>query len=135
MKNSNIYRVMTLLVLVFIILCTSCKKEPEQNIPDTKFLESLIRSGIDTDGDGYICSCEAESVESLDLEADSITDLSGIEMFINLKSLNCSSNRLGVIDVTNLSALTYLNCSDNKLSRLDVSHNPLLLLWNVITTT
>ncbi len=47
-----------LLPLALIILFTQCEKEPEPvNIPDDAFLNALIEEGVDTNGDGEICSC------------------------------------------------------------------------------
>ena len=55
-----------------------------------------------------------------------ISDLTGIEAFINLTEFSCYGNQLTNIDLTQNTALTYLNCEDNQLTILDLSHNSVL---------
>ena len=62
-----------------------------------------------------------ENVISLDVSEESLSDLSGIEYFINLISLDCKKNNLTSLDVSNLTKLTALTCNDNQLASLDVS--------------
>ena len=116
-----------LLLLVSAVLFIQCEKEvPHIKIPDNHFQNALIEAGIDTDGDGQISHMEAEAVTSLRVSGDSITDLTGIEKFINLDTLICSSNRLTSLDVSQINSLVYLGCSHNDLTSLDVSNNTLL---------
>lgn len=58
---------------------------------------------------------------SLDIRLKQLTDLSGIEYFNGLTSLDCSHNLLTSLDVSGLTQLTSLNCSGNDLTSLDVS--------------
>ena len=70
-----------LLPLALIVLFTQCEKDepnPQVTIPDNNFLNALIELGIDTDGDGQISHVEAEVVISLDVDEDSISDMTGI---------------------------------------------------------
>lgn len=62
-----------------------------------------------------------ENVTSLDVSEKSLSDLSGIEYFVNLISLDCKKNNLTSLDVSNLTKLTALTCNDNQLASLDVS--------------
>lgn len=62
-----------------------------------------------------------ENVTSLDVSEKNLSDLSGIEYFINLISLDCKKNNLTSLDVSNLTKLTALTCNDNQLASLDVS--------------
>ena len=96
------------LPLALTLLFTQCDKvEPVDtvDIPDDAFLTALIELGVDTNGDGIISPAEVEAITSLDVSGDfldkgSISDMTGIEAFINLDILNCSYNQLTSLDNT-----------------------------------
>jgi len=96
------------------------------NIPDTNFKNTLIEKGIDINGDGEISYTEAQDVTYLEMQSRNITDLTGIEAFINLNTFDCSFNYFGSIDVSGMAGLVYLDCSESMLTSLDVTQNPLL---------
>jgi hypothetical protein len=56
-------------------------------------------------------------------ESVGITNMKGIEAFINLDTLNCSCNELSSLDVSYLLDLRYLGCGSNQLTSLDLSNN------------
>ena len=58
----------------------------------------------------------------------SIEDITGIELFFALTSLNCSGNQLTNLDIFLNTALEYLVCDSNQLTALDVSNNTALEL-------
>lgn len=62
-----------------------------------------------------------EKVTSLTVSDKGLSDLSGIEYFVNLISLDCQKNQLTSLDVSNLTKLTVLTCNENQLTKLDVS--------------
>ena len=115
-----------LVPFVFVILFTQCEKEPEPepivDIRDVNFLQALVDSGIDTDGNGLISSAEAAKVTSLDVSNYDISDLQGIENFTFLEILDCSGNMLTSLDVCKNLALIDLHCSMNQLTNLNVSN-------------
>jgi hypothetical protein len=143
-----------MLFLLVILLCAGCKKEDpyarneprtEVKIPDPAFLAALIGLGVDTNGDREICPCEAEQIIHLDVGRRGISDMTGIEAFVSLKTLNCyenyltsldisknkdldslfcDQNNLASLDVSNQIELKVLDCSENQLTTLDVSNNP-----------
>jgi Leucine-rich repeat (LRR) protein len=116
-----------LLPLALIVLFTQCEKEPDHvSITDDAFLNALIEEGVDTNGDGIISLAEAEAVISLDVYRENISDLTGIELFVNLEALFCSRNQLTSLNVSNNTALTRLWCGWNQLTSLDVSNNTAL---------
>ena len=58
----------------------------------------------------------------LSLNNKGLTDLSGIEYFTKLTSLECSRNNFTKLDLNKLTGLTSLNCSENEnLTELNVS--------------
>jgi N-acetylneuraminic acid mutarotase len=95
-------------------------------IPDTAFLYALIEEGVDTNEDSLISYAEAEAILSLDVRESGISDMTGMEAFINLDSLICSENQIDSLDVSNNTALKLLDCSVNQLASLDVSENAAL---------
>ena len=120
-----------LLMLIIEILC-QCKKEPEpepepeHTFYDGHFLNELIKIGVDADGDRIISAAEAEAITFLDLSGDSISDMRGIELFVNLHTLVCDNNLIRSLDVSNNTELIYLNCENNRLTTLNVSMNTAL---------
>lgn len=76
---------------------------------------------VDANSNNQIEESEALDVSFLDINNCSISSLSGIRFFTNLILLNCESNLLTELDVSNLNNLTSLNCSNNQLSNLNVN--------------
>jgi len=113
-----------LLIFASAILFMQCEKEdPYVKITDNNFLNALIELGIDTNGDGQISQSEAEVVKSLDVGQNSISDMTGIEKFVSLETLECDRNQLTSLDVSNNVSLRFLYCGSNRLTTLDVSGN------------
>lgn len=102
------------------------------NIPDLNFLNALINSGVDTNGNLEIDSLEASNISLLNLRKENISDLTGIEAFINLDSLDCSYNDLTSIDLSKNDHLKYLDVSINKLNSIDISNCTNLLSFIAI---
>ncbi|MFW0737496.1 T9SS type A sorting domain-containing protein [Flavobacterium sp. T12S277] len=93
-------------------------------IPDSNFEDKLIALEIDKDGkNGKVATASVSKVTSLDISNSSISDISGIEDFIALTSLNCGYNTISSINVKNNEALLGLNLFENKLTSLDVTKN------------
>ena len=67
------------------------------------------------------------AVTKLNLNGKGLTDLSDIEWFTGLTTLNCLKNSLTELDVSNCTALEQLGCHSNQLSTLDVSANTALI--------
>ncbi len=121
-----VFRVLQITLIATVL--SQCKKETESiNIKDNNFLTALIELGIDKNGDGIITTVEAAEVTSLDVSNRNISDLKGIEAFVNLEWLLCNENRLTRLDVSKNPALKELQCGANLLTYLDLSNNPALL--------
>ena len=93
---------------------------PNVIILDPVFEQFLIISGIDTDAtiNGQISNVDAEAVTNLDVSNRGITDLTGIEGFINLTFLNCSTNNLQNLNLSQNTALTEVNCQNTNLNNI-----------------
>jgi Leucine-rich repeat (LRR) protein len=125
--NSFLKILIPLLALTSILTrCEILEPEPDVKIPDEAFLNALIDLGIDTNGDGAISPSEAEEIPHIDVSDRGISDMTGIEAFIDLQRLLCWKNQLTGLDVSQNTALTDLYCAQNQLTSLDVSNNTAL---------
>ena len=90
-------------------------------IPDANFKAALVgNASINSNMDGEIQVSEASVFNgAINVSQLNITDLTGIEAFVLLDSLDCSLNKIAGLDVSANIALTYLNCSGNKDSWQD----------------
>ncbi|MEE4247003.1 MAG: leucine-rich repeat domain-containing protein [Kangiellaceae bacterium] len=107
------------IALSLFILISSSAIAQNITIPDANFKAFLV-SNYDTSGDGEISQAEAEVVTGRMVCSNlGIADLTGIQYFLNITELNCSSNQLTALpNISNLSHLQILNCSYNQLNQL-----------------
>ena len=101
---------------------------PTTYVPDNNFESYLEINGM---GDGIwlndsVSTANINTATYLNVNNQSIADLTGIEDFTTLTTLNCSGNQLSSLDVSQNTALTYLDCESNQLTSLDVSQNTAL---------
>jgi Leucine-rich repeat (LRR) protein len=100
----------------------------ETYVPDNNFETRLITLGYDAlPLDNYVLTSEIDALTSLDVSGEGITDLTGIEDFVALETLNCSDNVLTDLDIKKNIALTDINCSNNNLLNIDFSKNLALI--------
>lgn len=97
----------------------------EKNFPDANFRRCVGSSIIDKDGDGYLRTEEQEAVKSINVNSFNIADLTGIKVFTNLEELDCGSNQIATLGVSENTALKTLNCSHNKLTALNLNNKGL----------
>ena len=95
-------------------------------VPDDNFEQALIDKGYDVVLDNYVSTSNINTITSLSVSRLKIADLTGIEDFVSLMSLNCSENQLTNLVVSENTALTGLYCYENQLTSLDVSTNTAL---------
>ena len=99
------------------------------HFPDDHFI-AYVELRCDKDGDGTLSQAELDGVTELYVDHAKIKDLTGIELFPNLKKLDCKNNNLTCLDVSQNTNLTVLYCESNQLTSLDVSNNPALTYLN-----
>ena len=93
-------------------------------IPDVNFEKKLIALGIDRDDvNGKVLTSNISSLTTLNIYGSSIADLTGIQDFIALKTLDCSDNQITTLNLSKNVKLTDLRCGQNKLTTLDISNN------------
>lgn len=100
------------------------------NIPDANFKAKLLQASpsiqiakstaglwikVDANNDGEIQITEATQVAALYVNFSSISSLTGIESFTNLKVLSCYNNTIATLDVSMLPLLQELYCFNNSL--------------------
>jgi Leucine-rich repeat (LRR) protein len=126
-------------------------------IPDPFFEQSLIDIGVDSDGvvNTYILRTDAEAVTDLNIVnplfdsgdfanplivnvTEKVTDLTGIEAFVNITFFNFHSNDIANVDLSSNTELVGVFGNHCGINTIDVSNSPNLLylhLWdNQITS-
>jgi len=93
------------------------------NIPDANFRVALTANdAIDTNMDDLIQITEATNFTGeMDVSNSSITDLTGIEAFVNLTGLKATNNDLGSVDLSANPLLISLDLARTNISNIDVS--------------
>ncbi len=95
----------------------------EKNFPDKNFREILKNENFDDNKDGYLSSDEIKEIGFICIDECGIKDLTGIEYFTELYTLQCQGNLLKSLDVSKNTKLNYLWLDNNKLENLDLSKN------------
>ena len=115
---------------ILILLCLPLMTLAQQPtyVPDDNFEAYLEANGMGNGiaNDDYVTTANINTVTSLDVSYESISDLTGIQDFTALTYLNCRVNQLTSLDVSGATALTSLDCGGNQLTSLDVSQNTAL---------
>jgi len=100
---------------------TANPKESFTTIDDANFEQALIDLEIDDTRDGQVRTSAIDELTSLDVSGKAIENLSGIEAFVALTTLNASDNALEMLDLSKNVNLTELNLAENQLPSLDVT--------------
>jgi Leucine-rich repeat (LRR) protein len=96
-------------------------------VPDDNFEQALIDLGYDSGAlDNYVSTLAISAVTDLPISNENISDLTGIEDFISLETLDVSNNTISHINITANATLVSLNIANNNLTFLDVSPNLVL---------
>ncbi|QTE21612.1 leucine-rich repeat domain-containing protein [Polaribacter cellanae] len=106
---------------------------PQTYIADTNFENYLEFKGLGNgeNNDNSVDTDKIKNVTTLDISDENITDLTGIEAFVNLVTLDASSNSITKIDVSKNVKLEVLNIAQNPTKAIDVSKNTKLTNLNV----
>ena len=110
----------------------------ETTIPDNNFEMALINAGLDNGvPDNKVFTDNINTISSLDITNKNISDLTGINDFTALTTLNVSNNQLTTLDVSTLSLLTFLDAQSNVLTALNVKNgnNTNFILFNAINNS
>jgi hypothetical protein len=91
--------------------------------PYNNFGVPVSYNSIDVNNNGEIEENEAAQIKFLNISWSSISNLTGIEYFINLNYLGCSFNQLSSININNLLYLDYLYIDNNQIINLNLNSN------------
>jgi len=110
MKVKNI-----LLIGIAILTCIASSQAQNVNIPNAIFKAALVGdTSINTNMDNEIQVSEASVFNgAINVSGLGITNLTGIEAFVLLDSLDCSFNAIDTLNLSSNTALRYLDCSNN----------------------
>jgi len=112
--------------LLLILLCLPMIGFGQKTyVPDDNFENYLESNNL---GDGIqlndsINSISIEMLMFLNVSNQNISDLTGIKDFIAIRELNCGSNQLTSLDLSQNIYLDELECSFNQITYLDLSNN------------
>jgi len=112
--------------LLFLLFMSGVCHSQIVNVPDPGFKYNLIMNGVDANNDGNIQLSEALATTTLSLHhlvTDYIEDVTGLEAFVNLTSLEMSGwpSLEGTLDVTMMPNLTELYCGVDYLTQINVA--------------
>ena len=100
------------------------------NIPDANFKNALLTHVpvINTNNDSEIQVSEAVAFTGLmKVTSKNIVDMTGVQAFINMTSLDCQHNPITILPTNGLNGLRELNCSYVSLTSLSLNNLPSLL--------
>lgn len=113
-----------------LMMCSLINQAQNVSIPDPNFKNELVsNSSINTNLDSEISFAEAVAVNGLVVDSANISDLTGIEAFVNISWLDCSYNNLTNLDLTSNSFLEIIFAEGNQIATLDI--NNLVQLTNL----
>lgn len=100
-------------------------------ILDANFEQYLINENIDSDAtiNGQVLTADIENITQVIVTNKNISDLTGIQDFINLIELDAANNQISSIDLSKNTLLEKLFIANNQLSEINLSNN--LKLKNV----
>jgi len=117
----------TIITILTAVVLSQALSAQTTIIPDANFEQALIDLGYDTGTpDGSVPTANISSVTYLQVANKNISDLTGIEDFAALDTLQCQLNLLSSLNMTQNTALTYFTCFNNFLTNIDVSNNTAL---------
>jgi len=117
-----------LLLFLTCFLCLQQTIAQYTQVPDPNFEQALIDLGIDSEGtlDGQFLTTDAENIAYLYINNRNISDLTGVEAFVNLEWLDAFDNNLTSLDLSLIASpnLWTLRISNNNLAEINLSYIP-----------
>ena len=95
------------------------------SIPDANFELYLVQNNIDSDGqvNGEVLTSDIENITNVNIDHKNVADLTGIQNFKALTTLNAYNNQITNVDLSENILLENLSLAKNQLTVLDVSKN------------
>ena len=117
------------LILTILTLVPFLTKAQITLIPDPVFEQLLINMNIDSDGtlNGQILTSDAQNITQLNLYTGAgnfrIQNMTGIEAFTDLESIEGDFHAFNTINLTNLTKLKSIILPSNVINNIDLSTN------------
>ncbi len=117
------------LILILLTFVPFITKAQVTLIPDSTFEQLLINLNIDSDGilNGQMLTSDAQNITQLNLYTGGsgfrIQNMSGIESFTNLESIEGDFHAFNTINLTNLTKLRSIILPSNCINNIDLSTN------------
>lgn len=122
--NNKLFRIQ---LIVLVSLFSKVMVSQQISIPDTEFEKALIEKGYDLALDGYLEKQNVENVKYLYLPNKNISNIKGVEAFVNLIQINVNYNNISNIDIlSNLKSLGYILARNNKIFAVSLGYMPQL---------
>ena len=136
-KLKNTIYIIPLILVIGLFIYQPAIAQTKVFIPDINFrnfLNAEYPTFMDAGGDSLIADSASTLTSVLDCNSQNISDLTGIEYFINITELVCFNNQLySLPGLSANTALSKLWCSVNQLTSLpDLSANTALTSLNCI---
>ena len=122
-----------ILLFTILLFCVTLNAQTI-NVPDSNFKSYLVgNAAINTNGNSEIEFSEATSFTgTLDLNALQISDLTGIEYFVETRVIDASQNWISTTpDFSLLSKLVHLKLNQNSLTAITLGNHPHLRILDV----
>lgn len=103
--------------VILLFFCFSLKAQ-FTSIPDVNFEQKLMSLGYDNVINGQVLTSIVSQVNSLNLSNSNISNLTGIQDFTMLSTLNCSNNPLVNVNLSQNTNLTILSVGGNAFTGL-----------------
>ncbi len=101
------------------------QEEPARTaIVDPAFEAALVALNFDNEVDGSVLTANIENVTSLVLNEQGISDISGIEDFVNLENLWINDNLLESLPIATNSKLKFIFADFNQISSINITSLP-----------
>lgn len=118
-------------LFTLILGCLYCNAQITL-IPDPSFEQKLIDLNIDSDGmvNGQVLTSDIEIITFLDVNSSNINDLTGIEDFTALETLEIAFNNIEILNLSNNQLLETLIAIHNPLNEINLTNCALLnYIW------
>ena len=130
MKSKLLY-----LSFVISVLFLNYSNAQQTYVPDDVLEQYLIDQGYDTVLDDYVLTNNIINITEIDLGAKGVSDLTGIEDFTALVTLDISENTLlNSVNINSNTALINLNAWNTSISNINLSNNTALEYLNIYNT-
>jgi hypothetical protein len=92
-------------------------------IPDNFFEDFLMRLGVDDKIDNYVKLSGVLKLTELTIADPNVSDVTGINEFVNLTRLRLRFTSITDINVSKLTKLNFLDIHESKITEIDLSNN------------